>query len=390
MNSDYSKGNPFKEFFESEKNGGIILIVCVVAALFVANSPFQDEYFRFLAHKLGLAWDNFVLKKSVEHWINDGLMAIFFLLVGLEIKREIHRGELAAFKKALLPVSAALGGMIFPALSYAAFNVGGESSRGWAIPMATDIAFALGILSLLRDKVPSSLRIFLAALAIADDLGAIIVIAVFYTKQLYLTNLAIAFALFLFLLLLNRMGVRKWAAFLIPGILMWYFVYKSGVHATIAGVLLAMTIPSQERNNGTSMLETLEHAIQKPVNYLIMPIFAIANTGIIIESKALEGLGTPLSLGIMAGLVVGKPLGILFFTWLPVKLGLSGLPENVRFNHVLGVGFLGGIGFTMSIFISLLSFDQSEARAIAKMSILAASAVAGLVGYIILSRSGKN
>ncbi len=386
MNEDKKNiSNPFREFFESEKNSGLILIFCVIIALVMANSQIQEFYFGILKHKMGLVFDNFILRKSIEHWINDGLMAVFFLLVGLEIKREITHGELSSFNKASLPIAAALGGMFIPAVIFFLFNAGEPSARGWAIPMATDIAFALGILALLRDRVPSSLRVFLAALAIADDLGAIIVIAVFYTQQLIMINMAIGAGIVLFMFAMNKLGVRKWSAYIIPGILLWYFIYKSGIHATIAGVLLALTIPSKNEA-GESMLERLEHAIQKPVNYLIMPIFALANTGVIIESDALSGLGSSLSMGIIFGLVLGKCLGISLFSWLSVKSGLSILPENVNWGHIAAVGFLGGIGFTMSIFISLLSFTSVELQSTAKMSILIASVVSGVIGYLILQR----
>ena len=384
-NAVKSTSNPFKDFFESERNSGIILIFCVFIALIMANSPLQDFYFGILSHKMGVVFDDFVLRKSIEHWINDGLMAVFFLLVGLEIKREITRGELSSFQKASLPIAAAFGGMFIPAAIFLLFNAGEPTVRGWAIPMATDIAFALGILSLLRDRVPNSLRVFLAALAIVDDLGAIIVIAIFYTHQLLWINLLIAAAIVLFLLAMNRMCVRRWGAYIIPGILLWYFVYKSGIHATIAGVLLALTIPS-ENEDGGSMLEQLEHAIQKSVNYLIMPIFALANTGVIIESHALDGFNTPLSMGIIFGLLAGKCLGVFVFSWFAVRSGLSVLPENARWEHIAGVGFLSGIGFTMSIFISLLSFNSAEFQSIAKISILTASITSGTIGYVILRK----
>lgn len=380
--------NPFKEFFESEKNGGILLMGCVVVALAMANLPLQGFYFGILRHKMGFAFDGFVLQKSIEHWINDGLMSIFFLLVGLEIKREVVKGELSAFQKSSLPISAALGGMLIPALIFFLSNVGHPSLRGWAIPMATDIAFALAILSLLGNRVPNSLRVFLAALAIVDDLGAIIVIAVFYTSQIIVSHLVAAGVLFLLLLGLNRLGVKKWFAYLIPGILLWYFAYKSGIHATIAGVLLALTIPIEDEDGG-SMLERLEHFLHKPVNYMIMPVFALANTGVIIERHALEGLQSPLSFGIMLGLFVGKPLGILLFSWIPVRMHFSVLPENAMWKHIIGLGFLGGIGFTMSIFISLLSFHQTEFQSIAKISILAISITSGIAGYVILRNTNK-
>lgn len=380
--------NPFKEFFDSEKNSGIILLCCVIVALIMANSPLQDFYFGILKHKVGIVFDDFVLKKSIEHWINDGLMTVFFFLVGLEIKREVIKGELSSFQQSSLPISAALGGMAIPAVVFYFFNGNEETARGWAIPMATDIAFALGILSLLGNRVPNSLRVFLAALAIADDLGAIIVIAIFYTSQVIWANLFISGIIFLLLLVLNRLGVRNQLAYLIAGTFLWYFVYKSGVHATVAGVLAAVAIPIKG-NTGDSMLEELEHLLHKPVNYLIMPIFALANTGVILESHAIDGFGSPLSIGILLGLLVGKPLGIVIFSWILVITRISILPEDADWRHICGIGFLAGIGFTMSIFISLLSFQQAEYQTIAKISILIASGVSGLAGFMILRRTKK-
>ncbi|KAB2881130.1 Na+/H+ antiporter NhaA [bacterium] len=381
-----SSDNSFKEFLDSEKSGGIILLGCVVIALIMANSPLQDLYFGVLKHRMGIVFDDFVLKKSIEHWINDGLMTVFFFLVGLEIKREVIKGELSSFQKSSLPISAALGGMAIPATIFYLLNDGEETARGWAIPMATDIAFALGILSLLGNRVPNSLRVFLAALAIADDLGAIIVIAIFYTSQVLWTNVFLSGIVFLVLLVLNRAGVRNQWAYLVAGAFLWYFVYKSGVHATVSGVLAAFAIPATG-NTGESLLEELEHLLHKPVNYFIMPIFALANTGVILESHSMDGLGSPLSMGILFGLAIGKPVGVLIFSWILVLTRISILPENANWRHIVGAGLLSGIGFTMSIFIALLSFRQPEYQTIAKISILIASVASGLAGFVILRRT---
>ena len=375
---------PFKDFIYSGQIGGVILIICVIISLIIANSGWGDGFNEILSRQLGYESSSIHLKYSVSLWINDGLMAIFFLLVGLEIKREIIEGELSSPQKAAMPIFAALGGMLVPALIYFAFNNAGPTGAGWGIPMATDIAFALGVLSLLGKRVPASLKIFLAALAIVDDLGAILVIAIFYTKELHWDMLLYSGAIMAFLIVLNKMGVRNLIFYIIPGIFLWYFIHHSGIHATIAGVLLALTIPTNPVR-ATSPLETLEHAIVKPVNFLIMPIFALANTNIRFESRMIDGLTSPLGLGIIAGLLVGKPVGITLFSWLSVKLKLSKLPSKAGWRHIIGLGLLAGIGFTMSIFIGLLSFSSPEFQAEAKFSILVASLCAGVSGYLFLS-----
>ena len=375
----------FRAFFKSEQIGGIILFVCVIISLLIANSPLNNGFNSILAHQFGFESSAVNLKYSVALWINDGLMAIFFLLVGLEIKREIVEGELSSPKKAAMPIFAALGGMLVPALIYVIFNHKTPTGHGWGIPMATDIAFALGAISLLGKRVPASLKIFLAALAIVDDLGAILVIAIFYTNELHWEQLLYSAGILALLVTMNFMGLKKLIFYIIPGLFLWYFIHHSGIHATIAGVLLALTIPTNKTAD-ESPLEKLEHMLVRPVNFIIMPIFAIANTNIRFENKMLEGLYSPLGLGIIFGLVLGKPLGITLFSWLSVKMGLSSLPSKANWNHIIGLGLLAGIGFTMSIFIALLSFSEPEYKTEAKFSILAASVLAGIFGYVFLSR----
>ncbi len=379
---------PFNDFLESEKTGGIILIVCVVISLLIANTSLNGPFDAFLAQNIGFETSDIHLNYSISLWINDGLMAIFFLLVGLEIKREIVEGELSTAKKATMPIAAALGGMLFPALIYAIFNHNTPTGHGWGIPMATDIAFALGVISILGDRVPSSLKIFLAALAIVDDLGAILVIAIFYTNDLHWMQLLYSAGILALLVGMNLMGVKKLVFYIIPGIFLWYFIHHSGIHATIAGVLLALTIPTNLTSE-ESPLEKLEHMLVKPVNFLIMPIFAIANTNIRFENKMLDGLVSPLGFGIILGLVLGKPLGITLFSWLSVKMGLSTLPSKANWNHIVGLGLLAGIGFTMSIFIALLSFSDMASKIEAKFAILVASLIAGVLGYIFLNFLNK-
>ncbi len=319
-------------------------------------------------------------------WINDGLMAIFFLLVGLEIKREIVEGELSTPKKALLPIVAAIGGAVVPALIYFGFNGGSETSSGWGIPMATDIAFALAVLSLLDKRVPGSLKIFLAALAIADDLIAVLVIAFFYSSGIEAGYLGLAGVGLFVLILMNRFKVKNPYLYLIPGIFIWYFVHHSGIHATIAGVLVAMTIPTN-KTQVESPLEKLEHALVKPVNFLIIPVFAFANTNITIHREMIEGLTSPLGLGITIGLLLGKPVGIVLSVFICSKLGIGQLPASSKLVHMIGVGLLGGIGFTMSIFISMLSFQNPRFIEEAKLSVLLTSLTAGLIGYLVLKSS---
>lgn len=379
----------FSHFFQSSSAGGILLLLSVCISLLIANTGLSSGFSEFLSFPLGFETASLQLRYPILLWINDGLMAVFFLFVGLEIKREIVEGELSSMRQAALPVLAAIGGVLVPALIYAAFNSGiPETSKGWGIPMATDIAFALGILSLLGSKVPSGLKIFLAALAIVDDLIAILVIAIFYSSELHFQYLGYAGAIFLLLIIFNRLGVKNLFFYLIPGIVMWYFIHHSGIHATIAGVLTALTLPTNEEDID-SPLEKLEHALTRPVNFIIMPIFALANTNITFESGMVEGLAGNLSLGIVLGLFIGKPIGIFAMSWLSVKTNIADLPENTKWPHVLGLGLLGGIGFTMSIFIALLSFNHPEYQNEAKFAVLIASVLAGISGFLVLSIYNK-
>jgi NhaA family Na+:H+ antiporter len=379
---------PLRKFFRSEQLGGIILIVSVLVSLYLANSTLGKGFENLLSTQMGFDGAGLDLKYSLSQWINDGLMAIFFLLIGLEIKREILEGELSTPRKAAMPIFAALGGMFLPAGIYFLFNLNSETNSGWGIPMATDIAFALGVLSLLGKRVPSSLKVFLAALAIVDDLGAILVIALFYTKELHLEQLLYSIGIIALLFGMNYLGVKRLFFYIIPGLFLWYFIHHSGIHATIAGVLLALTIPNKPIKS-TSPLERLEHIIVKPVNFLIMPVFALANTNISFESQMIEGLTSPLGLGIIFGLVVGKPIGVSLFSWIAVKSGIASLPSGANWKHIFGLGLLAGIGFTMSIFIALLSFDNPFYDIESKFSILLASVLAGVSGFVFLYTLNK-
>lgn len=365
----------FKEFFESEKAGGIILIACTIFSITLANSDFQNSYLHF--------WHIEIAGHHLSHWINDGLMAIFFLLIGLELEREIYAGELADIKNALLPIAAAIGGMLVPAAIFLTFNWGTSAQPGAGIPMATDIAFALGILSLLGNKVPTSLKIFLTALAIIDDLGAIILIAVFYTKTLALTNLFISLGIWVVLLGLNRLGIRNIIAYIIGGVLMWYFMLHSGVHATITGVLLAFAIPFRKGNENSPSFQ-LQHWLHKPVAFIIMPLFALANTALVIHSGWQAEIFTPTGIGIIGGLTIGKPIGILLFSTIAVKAGICNLPPDVSCKQIAGAGMLAGIGFTMSIFISLLAFEDEEIINGAKLMVLLGSLISAVIGFVWL------
>jgi len=380
---------PFAEFLKSGSLGGMVLIACVIISLCIANSSLGLPFENLLETQIGFSTESVHLRYPVLLWINDGLMAIFFLMVGLEIKRELVEGELSSFKKAALPVFAALGGVIVPASIYAFLNRGTATAPGWGIPMATDIAFAIAIVTMLGKKVPASLKIFLAALAIVDDLMAILVIAVFYSSDLHYTYLLYAGGIFLFLIALNKTGVKSLAAYLIPGVFIWYFVHHSGIHATIAGVLTAMAIPTTP-DAKESPLEKLEHILVSPVNFVIMPLFALANTNIRFEPEMIGGLTTSLGMGIILGLVVGKPLGISIVSWLAVKSGICTMPDRARWSQIIGVGMLGGIGFTMSVFIALLSFPgQHLILSEAKFSILCGSVLSGILGYVVLNRIGR-
>ncbi len=379
-----------KEFIYSQQVNGLILIVCTVISLIIANSLIGKYYFQFLSTELGFEYASIHLKESVLNWINDGLMAVFFLLVGLEIKREVVKGELSSFKKAILPVNAALGGMIVPALIFLLFNYNTPYRSGWGIPMATDIAFALGILSLIGNRVPISLKIFLTALAVIDDLGAVVVIAIFYTEQIDFNYLLISLLLWGFLLICNRVGIRILIVYIFIGIVLWYTMLQSGVHATVAGVLIALAIPIRSVHPKKSLAERLEHWLHKPVSYFIMPVFALVNTAIVIKSDFYNSYMTPLNLGIMLGLIVGKPIGIISFSYLSIKSRLATLPSHAKWKEIIGLGCLGGIGFTMSIFVSILAFTDSEFQTMSKIAILTGSIVSGWIGYQVLVKRKKN
>ncbi|MCF8323018.1 MAG: Na+/H+ antiporter NhaA [Flavobacterium sp.] len=365
----------FNAFFESEKSGGLLLLACTLLSLGLANSVLGESYLHF--------WHTDFVGKPTEYWINDGLMTLFFLLIGLELEREVYIGELSNIKNALLPIFGALGGMIIPATIFLYFNWGTNTQSGAGIPMATDIAFALGILSLLGKRVPLSLKIFLTALAVIDDLGAILVIALFYTKTIFWTNLLMALGIFILLLALNRLKVRNLLPYLIGGVFMWYFMLHSGVHATITGVLLAFAIPFGNGNKkSTSYI--LQHFLHKPVAFFILPLFALANTAIVINSNFTAILTENYSIGIALGLIIGKPIGIFAFSLLAVKMGICQLPLDIQWKSIFGVGFLGGIGFTMSIFVTLLAFDSDSVINNAKIIILLSSFVAGIIGFVCL------
>ena len=378
---DLSKS--FNDFFQSEKAGGIVLIFCTLISLTLTNSIWGATYLDLLQTDVG--------SLSAEHWINDGLMAVFFLLIGLELERELYVGELSDFKNALLPIFAAIGGICLPALIHLLFNNGTPTQAGIGIPMATDIAFALGVLSLLGNRVPASLKVFLTALAVIDDLGAIMVIAVFYTTNLRLAYLIGALLVFGLLVALNRFRVMSMIPYLLGGIVMWFLMLKSGVHATISGVLLAFAIPfTGKEEDEASPSHKLEHLLQKPVAFIILPVFALANTGIIIASNWYQDLSTSNSLGIMLGLLIGKPLGITLICFIVVSLNICRLPLDLNWKHLFGAGLLGGIGFTMSIFITNLAF-QGEVNIInaSKMAILLSSFAAGIIGFLWLKLFGK-
>ena len=425
---------PFEEFAKLESSGGIVLFMCTLLALIWANSMWSTSYFSIWETYLKVGVGDFLLSKPLLLWINDGLMAIFFFVVGLEIKREVLIGELASPRRAALPIAAALGGMAAPALIYFSLNAGAATEKGWAIPMATDIAFALGALSLLGKRVPVSLKIFLAALAIVDDIGAILVIAIFYSHGLSVGVLGLGIVLLALMALANKMGVRNPNVYVFLGIIMWVAFLKSGVHATVAGVLAAMTIPSRtlispnafvrkvERSlkrfktvsardepelsseaqqetvhhiekaceNLEAPMMRLEHGLLFVVSFFIMPIFALANAGVVVGANSFGSLSGGLALGTILGLVIGKPIGIVFCSWLAVKLRLADLGSNVNWRHVVGVGFLGGIGFTMSLFIGNLGFGGSEALSTAKLAILIGSSISGLIGFSLLYSAGRS
>lgn len=425
---------PFEQFLHTQTSSGFVLIVMTVLALFFANSLFSDFYTHLLHTRLSITIGGWSIDHTLHHWINDGLMTIFFFLVGLEIKREVLTGELSKFSAALLPIIAAVGGMVIPALIYVAFNLGQESIGGWGIPMATDIAFAITILMLLGSRVPPALVTFLTALAIVDDLGAVSVIAIFYTDTIHLTALLSALALLMLLIGFNLSGIRRPLPYFIVGVFIWLFMLESGVHATVAGVLTAMTIPARPKYAPASLgsqlvamanqfhklplrvdhtlsepqyallhnienrshhaqapLHRLEHALHLPVGFLIVPLFALGNAGVAIDFSTLGSvLIQPETLGIMTGLIAGKVIGIAGFSWIAVKLGFAGLPAGADMRQLLGASFLGGIGFTMSIFIADLAFWGNDLLINqAKTGILVASLIAGIAGYLLLRFGGE-
>ncbi len=421
----------FEWFYRSEVTGSILLLACAVAALVIANSPWAQIYDDLLHTYIGISWGDASFKLSLHHWINDGMMVIFFFVVGLEIKRELVVGELSSAEKAVLPVAAAAGGMFVPAAMYFAFNTGGPGASGWGVPMATDIAFALGVLAIFGTRAPLGLKVFLTALAIADDLGAVVVIALFYTERINVFALTVAVVFLVILYPVVRLRVKRRGLVLALMVVVWLAIFTSGVHATIAGVLLALVIPVRpkvnprqfvsdaeavleklkQRQESESCIVTdreqlhalefvhtgagdalpaglmLEHTLHPVQVWLILPLFALANAGVRIDSHIGEALANPISLGIIAGLVVGKPIGITLMTWLAVKSGKGFLPQGVNWMQVVGAGCLAGIGFTMSLFIADLAWTDEALIANAKIGILAASLISGILGFVLLSRS---
>lgn len=376
--------NTFQKLIDSGQAGGALLILCVIISLIIANTGANDSFKNLLAVELGFETPSIHLKYSLLNWINDGLMAIFFFAIGIEIKQEGIYGHLASFKIASVPILAALGGALLPAVIYALLNHNSDTAAGWGIPIATDIAFALAVLSLVGKLVPAALRVLLSTLAVVDDLLAILVIAIFYSSNIHWLNLGIAMGIFGVLLLFNKLGIQKVIFYIIPGVLMWYFIHHSGIHATIAGVLTALTIPAGPKKG--AILQKLEHSLAIPVGFIIMPLFALANTNIHFEAAMLSGVAGTLGLGIIIGLVVGKPVGIMLFSLLSVKFNIGKLPKGIVWKHIIGIGLLAGIGFTMSIFIALLSFGDSLYGAEAKFAILIASLLSGIGGFVYLKK----
>ena len=377
---------PFKWFFKLEAASGLVLLFAAIIALFISNSNLSEIYFSTLNEYLFIGINNFGLKLTVIHWINDALMAIFFFFVTLEIKREFLQGELSDMKQALLPIIAAVGGMVVPALIYIYINFGdSQTLNGWAIPSATDIAFSLGVLSLLGRRVPLSLKVFLTALAIIDDLGAIVIIALFYSGNLSIKYLTLMFLAFIILLLINKFNIKKFLPYLIIGILLWDFTHNSGIHATIAGVLLAMTIPHRKKENDFSLLLKVEHAISPYVAFGIMPLFAFANAGVSLEGLTFSSLLNKVPLGIVLGLFVGKQLGVFIFSYASIKLKIAKMPNNSNWYNFYGVGVLTGIGFTMSLFVGNLAFvDSMQSMDGVKIGVLTGSLLSTLFGYFLI------
>jgi len=370
----------YNEFFNSEKLGGLLLLLVTILSLVIANSPLQIDYINF--------WQTDIGGQSLVYWINEGLMAIFFLMIGLELEREFYKGELSDIKSVAFPIIGSIGGMIVPAIIFLIFNFDTTAQKGFGIPMATDITFAIAILSLFKTKVPSSLKIFITAFALIEDLGGILIIALVYSNLISLFYLALSLIVFSILIILNKLKVYYLTLYIIGGISMWYFMYHSGIHPAIVGILLAFVIPFGN-NKGTSLSYKLQHLLHKPVAYFILPLFAMANTAIVLDSFWSKALCQASSLGIIAGLVIGKPLGIFLFTFLGSKIGWCKLPEDLKWIYVIGVGFLGGIGFTMALFKIFLAYDSEALVISSKMSILIASLLSGTIGYFILLISLK-
>ena len=376
---------PLQEFLATETAGGALLLAAAAAAIAWANAPFGDTYFDFWAARLNIDLGAVAIDEALVSWVNDALMAVFFFVVGLEIKRELTRGELAERRKAALPAIAAVGGMLAPALIFLAINLGGDGERGWGIPMATDIAFAVGVLTLAGARVPLSLKVFLLALAIVDDLGAIAVIALFYTDDLALPWLAAAIALFAMTYVLARLGVRHIFIFAAIGLVAWLAVYESGIHATIAGVMMGLLIPSGDSGGEASVLMRLEHVLHPWTSFVIVPIFALANAGIVLDGGIVrDAAASPVSLGVALGLMLGKPIGIVLFAFAAVKLGVASLPDGVRWPQVAAVGMVAGIGFTVSLFIAPLAFSDTGLVDEAKLGVLAGSMLIGIAGLVAL------
>ncbi len=382
---------PFKWFFKLEAASGLILLIAAILALMISNSDLAELYFHTLERYLFIGINNFGLKLSIHHWINDALMAIFFFFVTLEIKREFIQGELSNLKQALLPIIAAVGGMVVPALFYIVINWGNsETMNGWAIPSATDIAFSLGILSLLGSRVPISLKVFLTALAIIDDLGAILIIAFFYSGDLSIPYLSLILLSYIILLILNKFSIKIFTPYLIVGLLMWFFTYKSGIHATIAGVLLATTIPHRLKEKDFSLLLKIEHSISPYVAFIIMPLFAFANAGVSLEGLTISSLMAPVPLGILCGLFFGKQIGVLLFSYVSIKLKFAEPPSRSNWLSIYGVSILTGIGFTMSLFVGNLAFvDNTQYMDGVKIGVLTGSLLSTIFGYLLLLISSK-